>query len=232
VTELVYVMVSNTIAFTGLRVRLPPAAPVDFMLSKRVDLSNPGLLAYIVGLALGDGNLSNPNGRATTLRISCDTKYPSLIWKIFRSIELLLPDNKVGAIKKEGNCIDIISSSNHWEKLLGWQAHLGSKFEQKVTVPDWIWKHPPYAINCLRGLIESDGSIYTDRGYTMMQFVSIIPSLAFRFNDMIHDLGFKPRIYKIERQANPYGYNQQILYHIRLSKNVSEFLDLVKPQKF
>jgi len=34
------------------------------------------LHAYIVGLALGDGNLSNPNGRAVRLRITCDKKYP------------------------------------------------------------------------------------------------------------------------------------------------------------
>ena len=37
-----------------------------------------GLQAYVIGLALGDGNLSNPNGKATRLRITCDKKYPFL----------------------------------------------------------------------------------------------------------------------------------------------------------
>jgi hypothetical protein len=37
------------------------------------------LHAYVLGLAIGDGNLSNPNGRAVRLRITCDTKYPILI---------------------------------------------------------------------------------------------------------------------------------------------------------
>jgi len=44
------------------------------------------LLAYVVGVALGDGNLSNPNGRATRLRITCDAKYPRLARKIARSL--------------------------------------------------------------------------------------------------------------------------------------------------
>jgi hypothetical protein len=37
------------------------------------------LQAYIIGVALGDGDLSNPNGRAVRLRITCDKKYPRLI---------------------------------------------------------------------------------------------------------------------------------------------------------
>ena len=39
-------------------------------------------LAYIIGIALGDGNLSNPNKRAVRLRITCDTGYPGLIENI------------------------------------------------------------------------------------------------------------------------------------------------------
>lgn len=31
-------------------------------------------LAYVIGIAFGDGNLSNPNGRAVRLRVSCDKK--------------------------------------------------------------------------------------------------------------------------------------------------------------
>lgn len=31
--------------------------------------------AYIIGVAIGDGNLSNSNGRAVRLRVTCDNKY-------------------------------------------------------------------------------------------------------------------------------------------------------------
>ena len=44
---------------------------------------DPVLRAYVIGLAIGDGGLSNPNGRAVRLRITCDIKYPLLIEKYF-----------------------------------------------------------------------------------------------------------------------------------------------------
>jgi hypothetical protein len=61
--------------------------------SKRVLPLNPDpeLQAYVIGLAIGDGNLSNPNGRAVRLRITCDTKYPALIDKISTALKQLLP---------------------------------------------------------------------------------------------------------------------------------------------
>ena len=45
-------------------------------------------LAYIIGVALGDGNLSNPNGRAIRLRISCDTRYPFIIESIKEALKM------------------------------------------------------------------------------------------------------------------------------------------------
>jgi hypothetical protein len=192
---------------------------------------DPDLRAYIIGVAIGDGNLSNPNGRAVVLRISCDTKYQYLIEKISKSLNELLPSNKVGYAIKKGRCIDVVCSSNHWPNLLGWQAKLGSKFVQNVTIPRWVLCRKSYIINCLRGLIETDGSIYVDRGYKMVMFVTIIPKLAIDTLRMFHFLGFQARLYRITRKTNPKGHNQQPLYHIRLSKRVQEFLDLVKPEK-
>ena len=191
-----------------------------------------GLQAYVIGLALGDGNLSNPNGKATRLRITCDKKYPFLITKICKALEKLFPENKVSIVDRDKGCVDISIYSNHFEKLLGWKAKNGSKFVQKVNVPNWIKENNNYKINCLRGLIATDGSIYNDRGYTMMIFTSVIPALAKDFYDMILSLEFNPHLYLIKRgKTAEYKYSQQDVYHIRLSKNVSKFLELVKPEK-
>ncbi len=89
---------------------------------------NKNLQSYIIGLAIGDGNLSNSNGKATRLRITCDTKYPLLIQKIINNLKLLLPDNKVSIVERKDACIDISVFSNHLEKLLGWKAKNVSKF--------------------------------------------------------------------------------------------------------
>lgn len=182
------------------------------------------LLAYVVGLALGDGNLSNPNGRATRLRITCDLKYPKLIQKIRTSLATLLPNNKVSIVKRSENCLDISCYSNKWEGLLGWHANKGSKLVQSVSIPDWIKTNHEYKINCLKGLIETDGSIYTDRIYRTIMFTNASYNLAEDVLKIIISLGFKPRFYTVNNGKNP-------IYRIRIATKVDEFLDLVKVEK-
>ena len=90
-------------------------------MSKRFVPLNPDRLlqAYVIGLAIGDGNLSNPNGRAVRLRITCDTKYPALIGRIFFSLTQLFPGNKVSLVRSSGNFVNVSVYSNQLESLLG-----------------------------------------------------------------------------------------------------------------
>ncbi|MBI2048038.1 MAG: hypothetical protein HYT27_02770, partial [Parcubacteria group bacterium] len=194
----------------------------------RTPALNPdkNLQAYVIGLAIGDGNLSNPNNRATRLRITCDKKYPRLIKRIRQSLSELFPENKIGLIRRKANCVDVWVYSNHLEKLLGWKAADGSKFKQNVSTPKWIYESKKYKIQYLRGLIETDGSIYNDRGYTMVIFSTIIPKLAKNIKDIMFSLGFRPMFYKIKQNKTISG--SRFKYQVRLSRNVEEFLDLIK----
>jgi intein/homing endonuclease len=178
-------------------------------------------LAYVIGVAIGDGNLSNPNGRAVRLRVSCDLKYKNIIISISRAIQKLLPNNKVSLVNHGKNCIDISCYSNKWEDLLGWKAKSGSKYKQKVSVPGWIKANKEYTNHCLRGLFETDGCVYKDRGYIMANFVTIIPNLANDVIEMIKNLGFAPRIYKITTKPID-------RYTIRISKNAELFIKTIE----
>ncbi len=179
------------------------------------------LLAYITGLALGDGNLSNPNRRAVRLRISCDLKYPNLIRTIADSLRSFMPRNKVNIINIKRNCKDISCYSNKWESLLGWKTLGGSKEKQGVSVPTWIMKKEQTVIECLRGLFQTDGSIYIDRGYKMVNFVSMIPNLARDVMKMLESLSIPAHLYKIKTKG-------KIRYNIRISKNTDIFIKLIK----
>ncbi|OGZ83992.1 MAG: hypothetical protein A2528_01160 [Candidatus Staskawiczbacteria bacterium RIFOXYD2_FULL_37_9] len=193
---------------------------------------NKELQSYVIGLALGDGNLSNPNKRAVRLRITCDAKYPSLVQKIKNSLQLLFPKNKASVSNRKNNYYNVSVYSNRLKEIIPWKTGNGPKFEQMASIPDWIKTNNNYKINCLRGLIETDGCIYKDRGYKMMAFTTIIPKLANDFHEMVVSLGFKPHSYKINHKPSAkYKFNQQTTYHIRLSKNVDKFLELIKPEK-
>lgn len=228
--ELAYAIDSKSIARKGLWVQLPPPAP---KMKRILVKNNKATLAYVIGVALGDGNLSNPNGRAVRLRVSCDAKYPGLIKKIQKAIQSLFPNNKVSQVVKQKNCIDISCYSNEWEKILGWMANGGSKFKQNVDIPKWVFSKKKYLISCLKGLIETDGTIYTDRGYKMVMFTSTILCLAESVNKAVKQLRFGSHFYKIakEKQASKYGLTKSTLYRVRISKKTEQFLKLVKPLK-
>ena len=127
--------------------------------------------------------------------------------------------------------MDVYVYSNHLENLLGWKADNGSKFSQNVTTPKWIKENYEYKVAYIRGLIETDGSIYKDRGYSMVMCTTIIRDLALETQELIKSLGFDAKLYEINQKSNKYNYNRQNLYHVRLSKDVQKFLDLVQPNK-
>lgn len=190
-----------------------------------IDVSNKRTLAYVIGVALGDGNLSNPNKRAVRLRITCDKKYPYIIEEVINSIKQIAPSNKVGIVKRK-NCeaVDISCYSNDWEKILGWEAKNGSKIKQGVSVPNWIKKNKQYIAHCLRGLFQTDGSIYKDKKYTMVNFVSYIPNLAHDVFSMIKRLGFEPNM-----QITTENRNEK--HTIRVCKNSNEFINEINLTK-
>jgi len=223
VVKLVYTRHSKCRGSNLVSVRVRPAAPHKFKNLNKFNKSKK--LAYIIGIAIGDGNLSNPNGRAVRLRISCDNKYPKLIKRISKNISELFPKNKVSLIKRKDNCTDISCYSNRWELILGWKAKDGSKFKQKISIPKWIKASNDYIKPCLKGLLETDGSIYFDRKYIMVNFVTIIPTIANDFIEITKKIGYNPNIQKIKIAS------KKIKHTIRISRNTKSFIDNIKISK-
>jgi len=182
-------------------------------------------LAYIIGVMIGDGNLSNPNSRAIRARITCDTKYSNLIARITKSIQEIFPDNKVSLVSRKDNCVDISCYSNQWGQILEWEAGLGSKYNQNVSVPAWIMKNSELTAPCLRGLFETDGCEYNDRGYKMINFVTIIPALANDTMRMIKSLNFDANVYKHVPKKG------ELRYTIRITKKSEQFIKLLHIDK-
>jgi DNA-binding transcriptional regulator WhiA len=182
-------------------------------------INNKKSIAYITGVALGDGNLSNPNGRATRLRITCDKKYPLIIENIVKNLKIIFPLNKVSKINK-GNALDVSVYSNDLEKILYWRPKDGSKIKQKVGVPVWIKQNNIYIKECLRGLFQTDGSLYSDRGYQMVNFTSAGYTLVEDVGNMMKEIGFGTQIRKVIDKG-------KTKYVIRISKNVNKFIKII-----
>lgn len=181
-------------------------------------------LAYITGMAIGDGNISNPNGRAYRLRITCDIAYPGIMARIVSYLKVLFPKNKIGITVRPRNCIDISIYNKQINTLFGWDMHSGKKIDQIIKIPDWIYRDRVFTIRFIKGLFESDGSVYFDRTYKMANLVSYNAEIIdFAFLE-ISKLGFMPRRYKILQKNH-------IKHTLRVSKDVDKFLNLFNIQK-
>lgn len=193
----------------GVRVRFPPR-PLMIQEDKK-------RLAYLIGIALGDGNLSNPNGRAIRLRVTCFSGYPRIAREILQTIQLLLPQNKISIVKKGGRCFDISVYSNKLKTWMPWGVGKGSKIIQQACVPCWILEDLTFSKECLRGLIQTDGCIYTDRGYQMVNFTNNNETLSRNAYTMMENLGFKPNFSKVINSGH-------LKYTSRISRDAKRFI--------
>lgn len=200
----------------GVRVRFPPRPLMNRAKKEK--------LAYLIGIALGDGNLSNPNGRAVRLRISCFSGYPKIADEIKHAIQTVLPQNKISIVQRQGRCFDISVYSNKLEAWMPWEVGKGSKIAQSADVPDWILADSKFSKACLRGLIQTDGCIYIDRGYQMVNFTNNIEILALTVRGMMEDIGFEPNFSKILNGKN-------FKYTVRLSRDAKRFLRVLRLYK-
>ncbi len=114
------------------------------------------LYAYLLGLYLGDGNISLMARGVYRLRLTLDLTYPGIIDEGETAMRAVLP-NEVSRVKRAG-CLDLCSYSKHWPCLFP-QHGLGMKHQRKIELAPWqvaialeLW---PKAL--LRGLIHSDG---------------------------------------------------------------------------
>lgn len=82
-----------------------------------------------------------------------------------------------------------------------------------------------FSASCLRGLIETDGSVYRDRGYLTVNFVTIIPKLADDVMEMIIMLGFEPNLQTYKPKIG------MTKHTIRVSKKTKELLEILGVDK-
>ncbi|HEY2508789.1 MAG TPA: transcriptional regulator [Streptosporangiaceae bacterium] len=124
-----------------------------------------GDYAYVLGLCLGDGCISvggDGSRGVWILLIACADAWPGLLEECKRAVGAIRPDNKVGAVQRQG-CAEVTCYSKHWPCLFP-QHGPGKKQDREIRLEAWqriiTTKHPD---SFARGLIHSDGSRFTNR---------------------------------------------------------------------
>ncbi len=152
-------------------------------------------LAEFMGVMLGDGNIWTKEGGYYYITIAGnylkDKDYlESYINPLFRKLF-----GKVMQVRKNKNdngmCLkigdkDIVFTLGYW----GFPS--GDKKENNVRIPSWIFHNEEYLRACIRGLIDTDGSVcpITGRDYPYIWFSSNIKGIQESFNEAMNTLKF------------------------------------------
>jgi hypothetical protein len=164
--------------------RVAPLPDLDAALST----ADQPAYCYVLGLYLGDGDLTIVGGSAR-LRISLDSRYPGLIESASTAIGRVVPDCQVRLHSITGaNLIVVACYSPSWRVLLP-QHGPGPKYMRDVSLEGWQRQLTErYPESFIRGLIHSDGCRFVARQRSKGRMYEY-PRYGFsnRSSDILHE---------------------------------------------
>lgn len=162
--------------------------------------------AEFIGIMMGDGSVSTYH-IGITLNATDDDDYVRFVSKLIFRLFGLHP--KIYARKNKNAVVITVA-----RKLLVAYLHslglpIGNKIIQNLNVPVWIMRNQSYARACVRGLMDTDGSVfnhtYKSKGttytYKKLSFTSASPALL----TSVHQILLQNKI-----QSNACGTNLRI----------------------
>jgi hypothetical protein len=144
-------------------------------------------LAELVGALLGDGNLTPTQ---VVMTIGKKDKYREYVIFLMKEVLGVVP--KVYLSKKGDSAVYVGSV-----QLVRWFLKMGlafNKVHSQVCVPKWIMNSPEYMRAALRGLIDTDGSVYRLKFGCQIGFKNRSLPLLRDVRMMFLKLGFHPSI--------------------------------------
>tara|TARA_Y100000310_G_C20613868_1_gene779518 strand:- start:188 stop:1081 length:894 start_codon:yes stop_codon:yes gene_type:complete len=139
-------------------------------LRKGDDLSLPEYseeLAELIGIVLGDGYIEyrncGPKIKKYSIKIAGDSiqSYNYMNQYIPQLIKDLFNVEVISYKSKDSNCIYVALNGKQVIEFFGKMGlKPGNKLVSQNTIPDWVWKDEEYLKACIRGLYDTDGSVY------------------------------------------------------------------------
>jgi len=141
-------------------------------------------LAEFVGVFLGDGGFRNARQVTISFNIHADREYAKWIHAL---VARLFGLEATWCIREARGAGDLLLSSTTLVELLeGMGLCRGRKSAARLAVPSWIEPASAYRIACLRGLRDTDGSVYRHRyqlkgkwyAYLKLSVTNVVPQLT------------------------------------------------------
>lgn len=145
-----------------------------------------GDLAEFIGILLGDGHLT-PTQVTVTLGKK-EARYVAYVTQLMRK---LFGDRPRQSLSKRGDWTVYVGSTElvHWFLKNG-LAH--NKVKSQVRIPAWCFRTVVFKRRTLRGLIDTDGSVYRIRSGVQISFCNCSKKLLSDARKLMVELGFTP----------------------------------------
>ena len=122
--------------------------------------------AYLLGMYLGDGCISDHPRGVCRLRITLDAAHPGIAAECASAIEAVAPGKRAHLFgRRDQRSVEVSSYWKHWTCLIP-QHGKGPKHMRRITLSDWQRRIVDVHVDrFIRGLIHSDGTriIATER---------------------------------------------------------------------
>ncbi len=157
-------------------------------------------LAEWVGIMLGDGGISDYQVTITLNRYD-DRAYVGFVSRLTEQLfgvrPRLYPDTASRAVDIVISRVDLV---RFCLKELGLVK--GNKIRQQIRMPSWIQERSDYAVACVRGVMDTDGSVFTHRyrvngkwyQYKKLGFTSASVPLLRAVLNILQRHGLRPRL--------------------------------------
>ena len=167
----------------------------DIYARKAIQLPTQGLqLAEFMGIMIGDGSVGTYQA-SVSLNAVTDEQYSYFVVELIEKLFAIKPSLQH---RIASNCtVIVISSIELTEQLQRYGLPKGDKIRAAIDIPSWILKNPALTAACLRGIFDTDGSIFLERhrikdspyAYPRMAFVSASPPLVESIHKGLTTLG-------------------------------------------
>lgn len=161
--------------------------------SKTDALEQTGDLAELIGLILGDGNISR-FPRTECLRIVINSRDTALVARTAALVEKVLKKSPHVAKRRHYHAMNITVYQSHLSARLGIPS--GARAKAHLTVPLWIDQDTGFIKRFLRGLYEAEGShnVHLPTYTHKFQFSNANPYLLQMVHQLVKQLGFHPHL--------------------------------------
>lgn len=154
-------------------------------------------LAAFVGIMLGDGSIRSKYQFTVSFNYKTDREYSGYVAGLIK--RLFSVRHKI--IRKK-DCLGadiVVSSASLFSFLLDQGLKAGNKIKNQVDIPGWVKSNVEYQKACLRGLFDTDGSLYCHRykvnkkwyEYLKLDFSSCSKPLLRSAYEILSNLGIR-----------------------------------------